>query len=228
MTTHVELARAVYRFVCRLVAFPRDGGFGQSVNAPLFPPALTDLEEALLYGATGTWSERVAALFVTVAKACHLHAVCVPGFWRTASLTPGDALPVHNHCWNAVKVEGRWRLLDCAAGAAARGEGAFFSAPEHFAVTHLPLDAPWSLSRTYMSKEAFFAQPWIEPRFHNAGCRVLTPDVPAARRLPPLRPGGALPVLSIALAIAPGYKCALRAAPSYAIHAGLQRVGASC
>jgi hypothetical protein len=207
MTTHVELARAVFRFVSRAVAFPQGGCQVQSVTAPLFPSSFPDLEEALLYGESGTWSERVALLFVTVAKACHLHAVAVPGYWRSPQLMPGEFLQVHNHCWNAVKVEGRWRLVDCTAGAATRGHGVFFTAPEHFRMTYQPLDAPWSLLRAYISNEAFFAQPWIAPAFFNMGNRLLTKGLPAVRRLQAPVEGASLPVLCISLAIAPGLKC---------------------
>ena len=72
--THLELARAIWRFIVRRVRFPDKGSWGGSVQAPLFGPK-SNLEVALLQGATGTWSERVATLFCLLAKACHLEAV---------------------------------------------------------------------------------------------------------------------------------------------------------
>jgi transglutaminase/protease-like cytokinesis protein 3 len=77
--------------------------------------------QALLQGASGTWAERVAVLFVLLARALHLEAVQLSGFWRDSSsmggLVPGSRLTAHNHSWVAVKVNGRWRLLDCAYAA---------------------------------------------------------------------------------------------------------------
>jgi hypothetical protein len=34
------------------------------------------------------------------------------GYWKTDTMLPGSRLQTHNHCWNAVKVNGRWRLFD--------------------------------------------------------------------------------------------------------------------
>jgi hypothetical protein len=82
MTTHLELARAVFRWLVRNISFPADDMWGQSVTAPLLPPGNEDIEEKMCMGSTGTWSERVALLFVSLAKACHLDAVTVSGFWR--------------------------------------------------------------------------------------------------------------------------------------------------
>lgn len=207
MKSHLELARAVYRWIVRNAVFPRDGMWGQSVSAPLFPQH-PNLEETLLYGVTGTWSERVAALFVAMAKACHLEAVMVSGYWRHDDSAPGEGMASHNHCWNAVKVNGLWRLVDCAAGARLGGHTAFFTLPEHFRLAYQPLNAPWSLLRDYISNEAFFAQPWARTCFFNHGCRVLSPATLAAvQQLPPAMQGLPLPAPVLRVAVAPGFRC---------------------
>jgi hypothetical protein len=209
MTTHLELTRAVFWWVVRNVSVPRDGAASQSINAPLFAAEQqVGLEDSLLYGTFGTWSERVAVLFVSLAKACHLEAVTVSGYWRTDALFPGATLGVHNHCWNAVKVNGKWRLLDCTHAAMEGGHVAFFSAPHHFRITHQPLNAPWSLMRDYISNDDFFAQPWIRCCFLNAGGRVVTHGLPAVTRLRPPQQGSFLPVATMALAIPPTHSCA--------------------
>ena len=85
-------------------------------------------------------------------------------------------LIAHNHCWNAIKVDGLWRLVDCADGARLRGHTrCFFTAPEHFRMVYQPLNAPWSLLRDYISDQAFFSQMWASVRFFKSGCRVLDP-----------------------------------------------------
>lgn len=81
MKTQLEFARAVYRWVVRNITFPADNMWGQSVTAPLLP-GHDAIEEKLCMSSTGTWSERTALLFVSLAKACHLEAVTVSGFWR--------------------------------------------------------------------------------------------------------------------------------------------------
>jgi Transglutaminase-like superfamily len=207
VTTHVELARAVFRWLVRNVTFPKDTSAGQSVSAALFPER-HELEEALLYGADGTWAERLALLYVAMAKACHLEAVTVSGFWRSEHIWPGTVQLAHNHCWNAVKVEGRWRLIDCTEGVLARGHTMFFTDPIHFRVSHQPLNAPWSLLRDYISNKDFFAQPWARCSYFNAGCRILTPALAGTQSLPRPPEGSPLPVMSMSLAIPTKYRYA--------------------
>lgn len=122
-------------------------------------------------------------------------------------------LIAHNHCWNAIKVDGLWRLVDCADGARLRGHTrCFFTAPEHFRMVYQPLNAPWSLLRDYISDQAFFSQMWASVRFFKSGCRVLDPlQGRAVIELPAPMEGLPLPVQCMMLAVAPGY--------TYAVHA---------
>lgn len=297
MKTQLELARAVFRWLVRNITFPADDMWGQSVTAPLLP-GQDEIEEKLCMSSTGTWSERAALLFVSLAKACHLEAVTVSGFWRHEGcvlfrsalpwharnewrtsqplvlcwkevpkqvaeaeciplqlncsvlvescaeyysslgsfwvqqfpettweeakhggrlqheayrLQPGMDLIAHNHCWNAIKVDGLWRLVDCADGARLQGHTrSFFTAPDHFRTVYQPLNAPWSLLRDYISDKAFFSQMWASVRFFKSHCRVLEP-VPgtAVVNLPAPMEGLPLPVQFLTLAIAPGYTYAI-------------------
>lgn len=208
--TQVALARALWRWIARNAAYPEaEPSAVQSVTAPLFrQPGGEDLEDALLYGAEGTWAERLALLYVALAKACELEAVAIEGFWRSEASWPGDAIAAHNHCWNAVKVTGRWRLLDCTEATLAHGHSSFYTDPLHFGVTHHPLNAPWSLRRDYIDNATFFAQPWARCSFFNAGCRVLTPGLAGLQRLPPPPPGGSIPVMRMSLAVPCSLRCA--------------------
>jgi len=63
--------------------------------------------QTLLGGACGTWAERVALLYVTLAKAVHLEAVQLSGFWRDSAamaVAPGDTLVTH--CATQMKGKG--------------------------------------------------------------------------------------------------------------------------
>lgn len=71
--------------------------------------------QMLLQGHNGTYAECVSQLLVQLYHAVHMEAVQLSGFWKAgghASVGPGDKLAAHNHSWVAVKVNGRWRLLD--------------------------------------------------------------------------------------------------------------------
>ena len=132
------------------------------------------------------------------------------GYWRSATQPPTQYLSVHNHCWNAVKVDGCWRLLDLTAAAVAGGDAPFYTAPGHFRFKHLPLNAPWALcggsSEGFMTKEAFFAQPWLAPLFLSAGGRLLSGGVKAETVLKSTE-GERLPVAVLELAVPPGCRC---------------------
>lgn len=131
------------------------------------------------------------------------------GYWRHQGVWPGTSYQGHNHCWNAVKVDGQWRLVDCAASALDRGFVHFFNEPAHFRMTYLPLNAPWSLQRQYITNEEFWQQPWCHVQLYNTGCRLLTAGLGAVNQLKPSETLGFLPARSLAIAVAPGYRCDL-------------------
>lgn len=71
--------------------------------------------QVLLQGHSGTYAECVSQLLVQLYHAVQMEAVQLSGFWKAGgqqSVGPGDRLAAQNHSWVAVKVNGRWRLLD--------------------------------------------------------------------------------------------------------------------
>lgn len=117
-----------------------------------------------------------AELFEAMGEAAGLEVVTIPGYARGddydpfAEVLPDDA----NHAWNAVKLDGAWRLLDVTWDAGGLVDGAFRRAysrdwwlvdPAVFAHTHLPDDPEWQLLPEPLSAEAFRAQGELEGRF---------------------------------------------------------------
>jgi hypothetical protein len=92
---------------------------------------------------------------------------------------------VQGHAWNAVLLDGRWRLLDptWAAGKvtptgvykAAFDDFWFSTPPEYFAYTHLPKDERWQLLDKPMTARRFEALPRLSSDFFRLGLR-LGPD----------------------------------------------------
>ena len=173
--SQVLLARACWQWVASQTVSPRredtwsvsEPLFGRSVSSGgdsgLSPPEVAEL--ALLGAATsgqdetsgdaeigcrggGAWAERCSLLFVQLARACELEAVSIPGYWRNGTRPAGYRCESHNHCWAAVKVGGRWRLVDTTS-AALQGGGApaapFFVPPEALIYSYFPLEAQWQL-----------------------------------------------------------------------------------
>lgn len=66
----------------------------------------------------------------------------VLGFWKHDTMLPGSRLETHNHCWNAIKLNGRWRLLDLFWAVRSVREGVatpFYVSPE---VSDFPYCSP--------------------------------------------------------------------------------------
>lgn len=79
----------------------------------------------------------------------------------------------NSHAWNAIKLEGKWHLLDATWGAgytnakvtkfSRRVTSSFFlTAPTLFAQNHLPNDEKWQLLESPISKKEFPNQPILD------------------------------------------------------------------
>jgi hypothetical protein len=161
-------------------------------------------EAALLGPTTGTWAERVSSLMVQLARGCGLLAVQISGWARGgllgAGLLPGQTLAAHNHSWAAVKVNGRWRLLDPAYAVMRAGDAPFFAPPEAFAHCHLPFESFWQLLEAPLSPQQWWALPEASPQLFAAGMRLLSSGLGAVNATPAPRPGGRQPAVCLRVA----------------------------
>ena len=74
------------------------------------------------------------------------------------------------HAWNAVKIQGKWQLLDATWGSgycedetfkAEYSAGFFAVSPRFFILNHFPSDESWQFLEKPISKETFKNQPWL-------------------------------------------------------------------
>lgn len=121
-----------------------------------------------------------AELFSELLRLAGEEAVVVAGDSRHES---GD-LTGQGHAWNAVRVDGRWELVDVTWDAGyVKGPAFFrryashwlFTPPEIFGVTHFPDDARWQLRDAPLSRGEFFRQPILRPGFFVAGLALVSP-----------------------------------------------------
>ena len=89
-----------------------------------------------------------------------------------------------NHAWNAVRIEGRWYLIDVTWDAGTVSEAGFqqkfshaylFLEPHDFLFTHLPSDSQWQLVEKPISVAQFEKQPNLKGRFFQYGLRLDSP-----------------------------------------------------
>ena len=104
-------------------------------------------------------------------KICDLlgiEAAVIKGYVRNNVKEIGIIANTTNHAWNAVKIDGKWIILDATWGAGFERNGRwirefndyFFNMPkENIFKTHYPDDSIWVLRFGRMSLETFFNQP---------------------------------------------------------------------
>jgi len=190
--TDQEKARAIFRWVAANISYDVEG-YGSSHYGDLSPDAVLRRREAVCQG--------YASLFDSLAKAAGLEAVTINGYAKGMGYRAGERFTgPTDHAWNAVKIDGRWQLIDCtwAAGIFYEGTGYrkefdpyfFCTPPEEFLYTHFPKEARWQLVERPVSLEQFerrpyFKAPFFEKRLKpmdNNGCVIQTEASPVLLR----------------------------------------------
>jgi transglutaminase/protease-like cytokinesis protein 3 len=87
-----------------------------------------------------------------------------------------------NHAWNAVLINGQWRLMDPTWGAGYLDqqmqfvrrfqEHYFLTAPDAFVFDHLPQDSRWQLLQRPLSGDEYADLVYLRPMFFVAGFRI--------------------------------------------------------
>ena len=123
-----------------------------------------------------------ARLYQALGCAAGLEVELVPGHVKGRGYTIGKALKgAGDHLWNAVRLDGKWHLLDVTWGAGVvRGEGFhqefqphyFLTPPALFALDHLPDDPGWQLLEPPVSRKVFQELPIYKPPYFTLGLRA--------------------------------------------------------
>lgn len=169
--TQAGKVRAIFRWMTDRIAFnAADFAAGKQVPAGA---------EEVLKNRSGV-CEGHANLFMELCREGGIEAVRVLGFSRGYAPNP-DAGVRPNHAWNAVKVDGQWRLVDVtwgAGGVNAKGftkrfdEYYFFPSPEGFIFHHFPDEPRWQLLDPPVTAEAFLAWPTVDLQLFRFGIDV--------------------------------------------------------
>ncbi|MFM9944235.1 MAG: transglutaminase domain-containing protein [Bacteroidia bacterium] len=112
--------------------------------------------------------EEYSILFKKMCDLCGLESTIITGGVKTKPSQIGVGFSLNNHVWNAVKIDGIWKLIDATWGAGTVDEKEklfihkyddtyFFANPERFSLNHYPKDTSWVLTKK--SKEYFLKQP---------------------------------------------------------------------
>lgn len=178
-----EKARALYSWIALNIRYDTEAFFADRPSAGTAEEVLkTRLSVCNGY----------ARLYEALAKEAGLEARLVSGYGRGYGCQPGDPIPKEsNHAWNAVKVDGQWRLLDSTWGAGHLDEDGsfvrsfddfwFLTPPKQFLATHYPEEPRWQLLPKPVDGKAFTALPDVTPDFYRAGLSLESHDTSVIR-----------------------------------------------
>jgi hypothetical protein len=129
--------------------------------------------------------EGYSDLYAQIARGLGLEVQSISGWAKAYGYVKGESFGSVNHAWNAVKVDGRWRLLDTTWGAGALvgknfqrnySTAWYDMAPQLFILQHLPQQAQWTLLEQAPSMAAYIKAPFFEnwhlDSLHSAGFTV--------------------------------------------------------
>ncbi len=118
-----------------------------------------------------------ASLFTEMANAVGIEVVTINGYGKGYGYRTGDSIKKNetNHAWNAVKIDGEWRLIDSTwGGGHVDGNQQyvfnfdpfyFCTPPQQFIYSHFPEDPNWQLLDLPKTLKEFTDLPDVSPSF---------------------------------------------------------------
>ncbi len=167
-----ERARGAFTWIAGNVAYD-----ASLRNKPADAETVLAQRRAACYG--------YAVLFEALVEAMGLEAEIVGGHGKGQGYEPGDGMEdAQDHAWNAVRVGGRWGLVDCTWGAGYTDEQGrfvrrftdhyFLTPPEEFVYDHFPDDADWQLLARPISQTEYLNRANVKPVFFERGLRLVS------------------------------------------------------
>jgi hypothetical protein len=157
--TDAQKARAIYRWVADRIAYNVEG---------LRSGKLGDNSTAGVLKNRRAVCDGFANLFLDLCKEAGVEAAKVGGLAKGIDFQEGKPPKSGNHAWNAVKVAGKWALVDATWGAGGiQGKKFvkqfkayyFLPPPDQLIFSHFPKDPKWQLLTKAISEKEFREQP---------------------------------------------------------------------
>ena len=172
-----EKVRAIYRWITANIDYDVESYFSGSYKMRSGSKDVLNDKKAVCAG--------YSQLFESLCDAAGLESVRIDGHGKGYSYTPfSDTGRTSDHAWNAVKIDGRWRLVDSTWGAGHIDEVEefvrqfddyyFLTPPEEFIYTHLPDDSRWQLLERPLSKEEYKDLVYVKPPFFRSDMKILS------------------------------------------------------
>lgn len=169
-----EKARIIYRWIAKNISYDTHAFFSGDFG---------DMSaKSVLKTMTGI-CDGYAQLFVALATSTGLHAERIGGNSKGYGYVVGSKIEgPKNHAWNAVQIDGVWRLVDCTWGAGYIDEKKnfverfsdyfFLTPPDQFIYDHLPDNPEQQFLSPPVSKESYENLVNVQPLFFRYGLQL--------------------------------------------------------
>jgi len=192
-----EKARAIYSWIAFNVKYDVKSYFSSTASRPIAYRYRTEAEKIEKQNQikmdliNKTLKSKLAVcqgyalLFKHLANLSGLESVFITGNAKSSANDIGKLPTQSLHAWNAVKVNGKWQLVDVTWGAGVVNpqkrifvpkfnEGYFFTEPEIFVLNHFPDDEKWVLGN--FSEQDYANFPFYYGDYVKADFRFLSPQ----------------------------------------------------
>ena len=166
--TDTEKARAIFDWIVGNIDYDWQAAVTNDLNGQS-PEKVLKNRRAVCCG--------YAFLFGALADALKLKQTTIPGCSKGLNYTIGQKQTKSDHSWNAVYLNGEWKLIDCAWGAGyidtqgkfvrRRCEHYFLTPPDRFIYNHFPDDPKWQLLAKPVTKDEYENMVLVRPQFFS-------------------------------------------------------------
>jgi len=169
-----EKARAIFRWVARNISYDTRGYFTGNAG-PSSPNSVLQNRTAVCEGFSG--------LFKSLGREAGLEIETIGGYAKGYDSSVGERFSgPPNHAWNAVRINGTWRLMDATWGSGYMDENGrylrsfngffFFTPPEKLIYTHFPENPEWQLLPQKVTLGEFEKMAFLRPGFFQNGLEL--------------------------------------------------------
>lgn len=166
-----EKARALFTWLAHNIEYDAEKYFAGTFTSDEKASDTLTSRKALCTGYSG--------LFHQMASLAGMEVVSITGRVKGFSFSTHGRSRSIEHRWNAVKIDGKWQLLDPTWGAGYLDGKTrqyvqdfenhyFLTPPEQFIIDHLPDDPQWQLLEPPVATEEFYEYVQIRPAFYKA------------------------------------------------------------
>jgi hypothetical protein len=172
--TDEEKARAIFRWITENITYDVEAFFSGRIK---------ESRSADILKSRSSVCGGYSSLFEVLGRKAGLNVITISGFAKGYLYKPGDRVTREsNHAWNAIRIQGEWKFIDCTWGAGkvddkhnyikAFESYYFFTKPEEFIYRHLPEEKRWQLLPEPLSRQEFQNLPFVSPPYFQNSLKL--------------------------------------------------------